>query len=89
MTSLANIITFLVQVMTTQANGEVGLRLPQHANTMASRLRDFTRMNPPLFYGSKEDEDPQDFLDEVCNLILFSMGVTAGEKAELVHPMDG
>ena len=82
MTSLANIITFLVQVMTTQANGEVGLRLPQHANTMASRLRDFTRMNHPLFYGSKEDEDPQDFLDEVYK-IQFSMNVTTGEKAEL------
>ncbi|TMX05322.1 hypothetical protein EJD97_024624, partial [Solanum chilense] len=81
-TSQANIVTFLVQVMTTQVNREVGLRVPQHANTMASRLRDFTRMNPPLFYGSKEDEDLQDFLDEVY-MILFSIGVTTGEKAEL------
>ena len=42
---------------------------------MASNLRDFTRMNPPTFYGSKVDEDPQEFLDEVYE-VLYSMGVT-------------
>ncbi|TMW84619.1 hypothetical protein EJD97_024797 [Solanum chilense] len=29
-----------------------------HASTMASWLRDFTRMNPPIYYGSKTNEDP-------------------------------
>ena len=53
------------QVMTAKVNREVGPRMPPHASTMASRLRNFTRMNPPMFYGSKVDEDPQDFLDEV------------------------
>ncbi|KAK4737486.1 hypothetical protein R3W88_001183 [Solanum pinnatisectum] len=31
---------------------------------MASRLRDFTRINPPMFFGSKVNEDPQEFLEE-------------------------
>ena len=49
---------------------------------MATRLRDFTRMNPLMYFGSKVDEDPQDFLDEVYK-ILFAMGVSTTEKVEL------
>ena len=49
---------------------------------MASHLRDFTRMNPPMYFGSKVDEDPQDFLDKIYK-ILFAMGVSTIEKAEL------
>ena len=50
---------------------------------MDSRLRNFTSMNPSMSYGSKANEDPQDFLDEVYK-ILFGISVTMGEKAELV-----
>ena len=39
-------------------------------------------MNPPTFYGSKVDEDPQEFIDEVYK-ILYAMGVSSSEKAEL------
>ena len=49
---------------------------------MASRLRDFTRMNPPMFYMSKVDEGLHYFLDEVYKT-LFPVGVTAGENPEL------
>ena len=49
---------------------------------MASRLRDFTRMNPPVYFGSKINEDPQEFVDVVYK-ILCSMGVNEIEKAEL------
>ena len=45
---------------------------------MADRLRDFTRMNPPIFIGS---EDPQEFLDEL-HKILVAMGASNTEKAE-------
>ncbi|TMX02592.1 hypothetical protein EJD97_020914 [Solanum chilense] len=45
--------------MMTQDNPEVVPRANQHVGTMDSHLRDFTRMNPPTFYGSKVDEDSQ------------------------------
>ena len=51
------------QAMTTQANGEVVPCPHQQVTTMASRLRDITRIDPPSFYGSKVDEDPQEFID--------------------------
>ena len=34
-------------------------------STMTSRLRDFVRMNPPIFLSSKVGEYPQEFIDEV------------------------
>ena len=39
-------------------------------------------MNPPIFYGSKVDEDPQESIDEVDNIIL-AMRLSMREKAEL------
>ena len=39
-------------------------------------------MNPPEFYGSKMEEDAQEFVDEV-NKVLTVMGVTSEEKADL------
>ena len=82
MTFQANGLTSQVQAMTSQMNREVGPRVPQHANTMASWLKNSTRMNPPMFFRSRSDEDPQDFLDDVCK-ILYAMGVISIEKAEL------
>ena len=38
-------------------------------STMTSRLRDFVRMNPPIFLGSKVGENPQAFLDEVNKIV--------------------
>ena len=64
-------------------NRKVGPRVPQHAKTMASRLRDFTIMSPPMFFGSSSNEDPQDILDKVYK-ILHAMGVTTIKKSKLV-----
>ncbi|KAF3654391.1 hypothetical protein FXO38_15181 [Capsicum annuum] len=36
-----------------------------NGHTDAARIQDFTRMNPPLFSGSKSEEDPQEFPDQV------------------------
>ena len=68
--------------MTVQANQEVVPCPHQQVTTMAFRLRDFNRMNPPTFYGFKVDEDPQKFIDEVSK-ILLAMGLSTSEKVEL------
>ena len=70
------------QSITTQDKREVVPREFQHTITKASRIRDFTRMNSPMFFGSQVDEYPQDSLNEVY-MILFSMGVSIIEKAEM------
>lgn len=49
---------------------------------MTYTLRDFTRMNPPIFAGPKTLEDTQNFIDKV-HKILLAMGGTNIEKAEL------
>ena len=51
-------------------------------STMTSRLRDFVRMNPPIFLASKVNTDLQEFLDEVYKF-LSATGVTYREKPEL------
>ena len=48
------------QDITARANREGAPRMNPHANTMASKLWDFTRMNPLVYYGSKTNEDPQE-----------------------------
>lgn len=39
-------------------------------------------MKPPMFLGDKVTEVPQDFIDEVYN-ILYSMWLCSSEKAQL------
>ena len=75
-------MTTQAQAMTAQANRDVAPRPHQQVTTMASYIRDFTRIYPPTFYGSKVYEDPKEFLDEVYK-VLYAMGVTSSEKAEL------
>ncbi|TMX02698.1 hypothetical protein EJD97_020319, partial [Solanum chilense] len=46
-------VTTQAEVMTTQSNQEVVPGRNQHVRTMASRLRDFTRMDTLLYMGPK------------------------------------
>ena len=72
----------LARAVTTQVNMSIFPRVNVVESTMTSRLRDFVRINPPIFLGSKAGEDPQEFLDGVYTL-LSAMGVTYSEKVEL------
>ena len=68
------------RTVTMQANLNMMPRVVE--STMTSRLRDFVRMNPPIFLGSKVNEYPQEFLDGVYK-VFSATGVTSREKAEL------
>ena len=59
----------LARGMTTQLNLSMVPRVNVVESTMTTRLRDFRRMNPPIFLGSKVGEDPQEFLDGVYKVL--------------------
>uniref|UniRef100_M1DGG8 Gag-pol polyprotein n=1 Tax=Solanum tuberosum TaxID=4113 RepID=M1DGG8_SOLTU len=79
---IRSVIHNLTQVLATQVPRHARVTVNPNASTTASRIRDFTRMNPPTFFGSKVEEDPQGFIDEVFE-VLEAMGVSSQEKAEL------
>ncbi|TMW94071.1 hypothetical protein EJD97_010778 [Solanum chilense] len=74
-------LTTLNRALTTHVKVGMEPRVNVVENTLTSRLKDFLRMNPPIFRGSKVGEDNQEFLDEVYK-ILYSIGVTSREKAK-------
>ena len=69
-------------MLVAQVSRDTKVQLVPNAITIASRIRDFTRMNPPTFFGSKVEEDPQGFIDEVFK-VLNSTWVSSHENAEL------
>ena len=79
---MAQAVTTQDQAMISQAIGGVEAIVNTMLSTMAFWLRDFVRMNPSVFLGSKVRETPQEFLDEVYK-VFSSMRVTLIEKAEL------
>ena len=62
----------IAQAVTMQANLSMMPRVVEIIIT--TRLRDFVRVNPPIFLGSIVVVDPQEFLDGVYKF-LSSMGV--------------
>ncbi|XP_015072581.1 uncharacterized protein LOC107016703 [Solanum pennellii] len=75
-------ITIQAHAITSQTTRESAPWENLHASTMASRQRDFTRMNPSVYFRSRTNEDPQEFVEEV-HKILCAMGVNEDEKADL------
>ncbi|TMX02564.1 hypothetical protein EJD97_021070, partial [Solanum chilense] len=71
----------LDQAVTTQSNLNMVPRVLERI--MRSRLRDFVRINPPIFLDSKVREDPQGFLDGVYKVLS-----TMGGKRRSWHRID-
>ena len=58
-------IQLLVKNMTNQNNQQVLVPTNRIDRSMAAKVCDFVRMNPPKFLGSQVCKDPQKFIDEV------------------------
>lgn len=58
MTKKSQALSTHAQAMVAQENRDVGPHVQHNGSTTTSRLRDFNRMNPPIFFASKVNEDP-------------------------------
>ena len=76
---MAQAITMQAQATTALVNRQDFERENPPIRSIADRLRHFTRMNPPIFTGSKTSKDPQKFVDEVHEILV----TIDTEKAEL------
>lgn len=54
-----------------------------NVSTTSSRIRDFTRINPRMFFSSEVEEYPQGFIDDIFK-VLDAIAVSLQEKVELV-----
>ena len=78
---LRNAIKMLTHSMTNK-NNRVHAHVNENGGSVAPRVRDFVRTNPPEFLGSQTNEDPQNFLDEIKK-IFEVMQVTRIDRVEL------
>ena len=53
-----SVIQMLAQSVANQNNQWVQDHVNKNGRSIAARVRDFVRMNPPEFLGSQTDEDP-------------------------------
>ena len=72
-------IQLLVKSMTNQNNQQVLVPTNRIDRSMAARVCDFVRMNPPKFLGSQVGKDPQKFIDKVKK-IFGVMSVTGSDR---------
>ncbi|WMV49517.1 hypothetical protein MTR67_042902 [Solanum verrucosum] len=68
--------------MTNENNQQVPVPTNRNGGSLADRVLNFVRMNPPEFLRSQVGEDPQNFIDEVKK-IFGVMQVTDNGRVEL------
>ena len=61
----------LTQVLATQFSRDTRVQVNPNVNTTPSRIRDFTRMNPPTFYGSKVRRTHKGSLMKCSTLLML------------------
>ena len=69
MATNAQEITTQDEAMMVTTNWELSPHVNQNASTMDSQLKDFTRMNPPMFFGSKVKEYHQVFPNNIYKIL--------------------
>ena len=84
---MAQFITMQAQTMTAQVNQQNVERENPLVRSMADRLRDFTRMNPPVFTRSKTSDDPQEFVDEVDNILVAMVAIDTKNVEMASYPL--
>lgn len=67
-------LLMLAKVITAQVSREVVAPVDPITSMVTLRVRDFVRINHLEFYGSKEGEGPQDFIDEVSKMFDLVCG---------------
>ena len=79
---IRDVLLTLAEAMTSKENLSMVPWMNVMEITMSSKLRDYMRMNPPIFIGSKVGEDPQEFQDGVYK-VLTAKRVTYRENTAL------
>ncbi|TMW99208.1 hypothetical protein EJD97_002896 [Solanum chilense] len=82
---MAQAITLKAQAMTAQADQQGIPKENPPASTMANRLRDFMRMNPPIYTGSRivedlEEEFRETMMHDSMDLSILMVHVQQVEK---------
>jgi len=67
---LKSYLQLLAQAMMAQSNRDVGPHVNPIVNSTTLRVRGFVKFKPLEFYGSKVEEDPKEFVDEMYRIFI-------------------